>query len=791
MSTPPPSYHRFIELAPGMIRPSGHLKEFLERQHSGLTGNYRQMGWPFTTDMWAGKITDAHFSEGVYRGDDTPVPAGDGPWWPYEQTAYLLDGMLRLSLLIDVPELAKLYENNLEYLLRHPDTQGMLGHNYHSSDSEWPMAVFFKSVIAWVDATGDRRVITAFHRHYKALPLEKLGNCSRNLTNIEGVLKVYEWTGDRTLLDKAVAAYDLVDRLADQKDDFYATLNFGKLISGERISMHGVSFAEMIKLPALLYGATGNQHYLDGARRGLDQAYADHIQLTGQLSSNEFLSGRDPLQGFETCVTSDMMWSLGSLVKAAGDVRYADRMEDLAYNALPGAVTKDFTALQYFSSVNQVNATPFSNNTHFGFGETMMRQYRPTHFPQCCPGNVHRAMPNYVLRMWMRDAASGAPAAVLYGPCKLKFTYQGQSLVINQKTDYPFDDNITFEYQGPDLTMPLWLRIPQWCDTPECRIGGMKVAFAVADGFARIERQWHDGDSLEWRLPARIELCGERQWRAVRRGPLLFSYAVPASDRRDGDSRFAEHILEPSAPWHYGLMLTPQTAEQLEVIRTSGPYPFETPTITLKVPAVPVTNFDALVDERYTPPVPLFHHPAGAVVELTLQPYATTLTRISAFADLVGRKPLPVVMAYVSPRYPYTQKLPLREQNFAPGYWSIDEFRKCPQVQRNADGYFDLERHFYASENTLCYMLFRFWADAPGEAVCAIGAASSAQCLSADGQELFLLEGLHEAELMEPQWFPLPVVAGYNYLRVKCATRVHCPQHRRAWGVKLDIFVNG
>ena len=36
--------------------------------------------------------------------------------------------------------------------------------------------------------------------------------------------------------------------------------------------------------------------------------------------------------------------------------------------------------------------------------------YRAAHDTECCAGNINRAMPNYVTRMWMRAQDSGLAA---------------------------------------------------------------------------------------------------------------------------------------------------------------------------------------------------------------------------------------------------------------------------------------------------------------------------------------------------------------------------------------------
>ena len=55
----------------------------------------------------------------------------------------------------------------------------------------------------------------------------------------------------------------------------------------------------------------------------------------------------------ESCDITDWSWSFGYLFMATGEARFADLIERTTFNALPGAVTKDFRQLQYFSAVNQ------------------------------------------------------------------------------------------------------------------------------------------------------------------------------------------------------------------------------------------------------------------------------------------------------------------------------------------------------------------------------------------------------------------------------------------------------
>ena len=780
-------YHQFRELPPTAIKARGFLAEFLRRQRDGLTGHHAVQGYPFDTVMWKGRIENVHLTEGWHHGKTIPV-VRDMAWWPYEQSGYLLDGLIRLGLLLDDPELQREYRENLDYLISHP-RDGRLGRDYHDSGSEWPLAVFFKSVIAWYEATGDERVREAFHRHYRELSVDDLALEMRHFTNLEGVLKLSEWTGDEALKAKAVAACARHNAYHPRLDNPYEELWLDKAASGKRVVMHGVTFSEELKIPVLLYLYTGDRAGLEAAERCLEKAMREHGQVVGLPSANEFLTGRDPLQGYETCVISDLLWSVGYFLQATGKAGYADQLEKIAFNALPGSITKDFTRLQYLSSPNQVLATPFSNHSHFMRGENAWRQYKANHIPECCGGNLHRVMPNYVLRMFLADA-SGAPVAATYGPAELRYRYAGVNYRIVEETEYPFEPEIRFRFElETALEMPFTFRIPGWCRGAKARLNGEPLTLTADTGtYSTIRRLWRPGDELVLELPAEVELQRDRQWGCLSCGPLVFSYPVPHSATTEGEGRFAPLTLMPAGPWNYALDLTGEELKALRPERRDSSYPYDQPPLTLRVPVRRITNYDELALGRYTPELPLFYHLLGDREYLELVPYGCTTTRITAFPDPVERQLLPVVNAAAAGPYPYDFRRPLAEQSYEPEIRSDEEFyRHAAPVQVNPDDYYDLIHHFQEGEHHLAYLQLRIWAEEAGPATLALGVAGCAIGYL-NGEKVLELEPVQEAELTAPLWFDLNLRQGYNYLRLKLAAPPRPPQYRRDWGARAVVF---
>ena len=128
--------------------------------------------------------------------------------------------------------------------------------------------------------------------------------------------------------------------------------------------------------------------------------------------------------------------------------------------------------------------------------------YRAAHDVECCPGNINRAMPNYVIRMWMRANDDGL-AAVYYGPSEVTAKVNGQTVTIAEETDYPFRDRISFRFKtARPVAFNFQYRIPQWCDAAVVQVNGETLHDSLKPGsFVSMRREFHDGDVVDLKLP--------------------------------------------------------------------------------------------------------------------------------------------------------------------------------------------------------------------------------------------------------------------------------------------------
>ena len=671
-TVPAAPYTVFSEGMIDRIQPEGWLKEILQRQADGLSGHPEAMAYPYNTVLWAGELE----RDSESRGAD---------WWRFEQTAYYLDGIARLGFLLDDQRFLDVWQENIDYVLAHPlpfkaglseeeamaqlqrgrrpmnfDAQvsadpraqermarmqqqmqariarqlpiltadrpeGRLGPE--TGSMAWPWAVFFRAVKAYYEATGDPRIPEAMEKNYLSYTVDELAQ-DRYVVNVEGMLWTWSLTGNPELLDRAVAAWEKGDSNVTQES----------ALDDSEFHMHGVTMNELLKIPLLLYAYTGEQKYLDAALHAEAKMEAPNMLIDGINSSSEALAGNDPLASHETCDIADYTWTMGYYLMTTGDGQWADRIEKGIFNGGLGAITKDFKAMQYFSCPNQFISTGNSDHNRFKYGLTWM-QYRPIHETECCIGNLHRYMPNYVARMWMLDK-NNQPVAALYGPSSVEYDLgKGVTVRIEEKTAYPFEEQIRFEFTflkngkptDKEYAMDFTYRIPGWVKGEQA-------------GFRTVSKTWKTGDSFTVELPMSIEIVDNPVVGAsVQRGPVVYSYAIPADVQEDtavyanlagkvsANPDFKSWTMTPAGKWNYALVESGLGDLKVEKTGAEG-FPFDLDSVPLKirVPVVGVKGW-TLKENRFTPALPETVKAEGPVTYIDLVPYGATTLRVTVF----------------------------------------------------------------------------------------------------------------------------------------------------------------
>jgi len=601
------------ELPLGSIEPMGWLRDQLEIQANGLTGH---LG-----DFW----------EDV--GSDSGWLGGSGESW--ERGPYYLDGLLPLAYLLKDEALIAKVQPWVEWALSSQREDGQFGPS--KGDDWWCRMIMLKVLIQHQEVTGDVRVIpflTRYFRYQAAIiecrPLSDWGE-ARGGENILCIQWLYNRTGDRFLLD-------LVEVIHKQTLPWTAICNefpFWRYQTQFDHRIHVVNVAMGLKEPALYSLHNEDPAFREAAQNGMLSLMTYHGQVHGMFTGDEWLAGTHPSQGVELCAVVEYMFTLENLVRIVGDGSVGDVLEQVAYNALPAAITADWCGHQYDQQVNQVLCTLGKRNWTCNADDSNLFGLEPNF--GCCTANMHQGWPKLAARLWMATSDAGL-AAVAYAPCRVQASIaDGVPVTLQVDTNYPFREDIAIhlEMEGA-ARFPLKLRIPGWCTSPSLQVNGERQSVQVVSGYAVVDREWRSGDRVELTLPmeVRIEQRGNNAV-GIQRGPL--AYALPIEERWQrlrGEEPYADYEVYPGSPWNYALQLEGSNPDEEFRIKTAEmvrqPFAAKDSPVRLVGTGRRVPSWRLVMNSADTPPMsPVTAVEAEEAVELV--PYGGARLRIAEF----------------------------------------------------------------------------------------------------------------------------------------------------------------
>src|SRR5512132_447565 len=416
----------FEPLPLGAVRPEGWLARQLRIQADGLSGHLDEF-WPdIAQSQWFG---------------------GNAEGW--ERAPYWLDGVIPLAWLLDDAALKKRITNHVDYIVAHQRPDGWYGPYPLDAVAKrydmWAILLANKMLAQYHEATGDARVLDAVEKSLRAMydgldrtPLYAWGKF-RWFEGLVPAYYVYERRPQPWLLD-------LARKLRTQGVDYAALYQTDDIkVPTPRRGLwkwtkHVVNAGMAPKAAALSWRLDRREVDREFARGMIDILDRHHGQATGMFSGDECLSGRNPLQGTELCAVVEFMYSLEHLFATFGDPWFADRLERVAFNALPATFSPDMWAHQYDQQVNQVQCRINAEHQFTTKGaESNLYGLEPNF--GCCTANMHQGWPKFAAHLWMKTPDEGLVAAA-WAPCRVETRLRDVPVTVAVDTEYPFRESV-------------------------------------------------------------------------------------------------------------------------------------------------------------------------------------------------------------------------------------------------------------------------------------------------------------------------------------------------------------
>lgn len=586
------------------IKPRGWLKRQLVIQALGLSGNL-DLIWPdVKNSAWIG---------------------GDKEGW--ERVPYWLDGFIPLAYLLEDNVLISRAKKYIDAILSFQKPDGWICPCKESEIEKydtWAVHLITKTLVVYYECSGDERIPDVVYnvlKNYYGL-LKKGGislfdwGKSRWFECFVAINFVYDRCGEEWLKD-------LAKILKEQGLDYNEAVPLWKRpLNKWDFRTHIVNIGMMLKSEAVSCGILGEE-YTDNAEKlyGILEEY--NGTSVGLFTGDECLSGLSPIQGTELCAVAEQMYSCEHLFAFSGENKWAERLELLAFNALPATISDDMWTHQYDQMSNQIACIKFPAKPIFrtNGAESHVFGLEPNY--GCCTANFNQAWPKFALSAFMYDGDS--IINVLPVPSELKT--DNEHIVV--ETNYPFENSFRYTVEVKDA-ITFRIRIPSFAENVKVNgeatsenelsfdlIAGEKLEIDVAfDVAPRFTDRPHG-------------------LKSVRCGSLVFSVPVRFKRKmleyeRDGVERrmpYCDYELIPLSDWNYAYC-----SDSLEVCRKGvGDTPFFSaePPVVIKTA---VKKIDWGYEDGYDTvcaKIPESREPISDEIEIELHPYGCAKLRMT------------------------------------------------------------------------------------------------------------------------------------------------------------------
>lgn len=591
--------------SPNELKPQGWLLKQLKIQAEGLSGNLDKVWRDVRDSGWIG---------------------GDAESW--ERLPYWLDGFIPLAYLLDDEEMISRAKKYISYIVSHQRSDGWIcpcdDEKIPSYDT-WVIFLITKVLIVYYECSRDESIVKVIYdilkNYYDLLSSEKI--------------KLFSWGKARWF--ECFIALDFISErfsepwinglakiLKEQGTDYSDLVEKWKRpLNRWAFETHIVNMAMMLKSEAVSYKLL-NEEYTDKADYFYNILYKYNGTPVGILTGDECLSGLSPIQGTELCSVVDMMYSFELLYAATGDPKWAERLELLAFNALPATLSDDMWTHQYDQMSNQIACIRFPGRSLFRTNRSDAHIFGLEPHYGCCTANMHQGWPKFTLSAFMKNGDT------ITNVLPVPSTLRDKGIYIDLDTDYPF--NNVFRYTvNTEKDFELKIRIPSFAEN--ITLNGdiiekpSELSIAFKSGESRVVCLSYSAVPYFVNRPHGLK--------TVRCGSLVFSLPIKYEKKMyeyvenniERKYPYCDYEYIPQSDWNYGF-----AGGSLKLIRneiSDIPFSSENPPLTVKAKMAKIDW--GLEDgfETVCAKVPMNDEAVGDDEEISLYPYGCAKLRMT------------------------------------------------------------------------------------------------------------------------------------------------------------------
>ncbi len=600
---------KYKHLTTTEIKPNDWMLAQLKIQAEGLSGNLDKI-WPDIKDSkWIG---------------------GDKDGW--ERVPYWLDGFIPLAYLLRNDDMIERSKKYIDAIIERQCIDGWIcpcAYEERAKYDVWSAILISKVLVVYYECSNDDRIESV---------VEKL---LKNLNEHLDTYTLMDWWGQTRWYECLISVQwlyqkkpmqwllDLTHKMEKQSlpfDEMCEKWKHKRYTTGFPYS-HVVNCAMAVKGPAIysLFSDKYDASYSKEMIKILDEY---HSMPTGHFTGDEHLAGNGPLAGSECCSVVEYMFSLEKLFEITGDAYYLDKLERVAFNALPATLSQDMWTHQYDQITNQVQCVRFEKGK-----QTFSTNPEDSHLfglePNfgCCTSNFNQGFPKLALSSYMKK--ENELIATVLIPSEVSLKLSAGEVKCKTITNYPFEDKVVFEIDGTkaeQFTFSFYVPL----SAKQVFVNGEEVQ---SKEIYSITKKWGaEKIIVDFVFDITLEKRPSDMY-VVKRGALLFSIAIDEQwnmqeYEKDGVVRkfpYCDYEIVPKSRWNYAF-----TSDDFELINNKREKYFfdnKKPMLYLKGRGIPIKwdMINGICAEIPAQPIEII----GNEEEIILIPYGCTNLRMT------------------------------------------------------------------------------------------------------------------------------------------------------------------